>query len=320
MPPKRNWLRSIFDFLLSIAIIPGAYLMLFFRVKGGARFPQTHKRLQSIGVYPMRDHYYEPLFNVNHLQQALDVPRNLPNLDLCDEAQLALLRSMDKSDEFVAFVEAQKTAAPGAGFTIKNEFFEGGDACFFHQFIRHTKPSKIIEIGGGFSTRVANGALKLNAQDGAACDHICIEPYEQPWLEKLSDVTLVRKLLQDLDFNWSETLGPGDILFVDSSHIIRPQGDVLKIYLEILPLLPSGVVVHVHDIFTPRDYLRTWIEDDARLWNEQYLLEALLQNDSRYEIVAALNYQKHENFGDLKRVCPYLTPQSEPGSFYFRVK
>ena len=88
----------------------------------------------------------------------------------------------------------------------------------------------------------------------------------------------------------------------------------------ILPSLKPGVYVHVHDIFTPKDYLKKWIVDDVKFWNEQYLLEAMLSHSSRYEIIAALNYLKHHHYDSLAKVCPYLSEDREPGSFYFRVR
>jgi len=74
-------------------------------------------------------------------------------------------------------------------------------------------------------------------------------------------------------------------LFIDSSHIIRPQGDVLFEYLEILPILNAGVFVHIHDIFTPKDYLSEWILDGKVFWNEQYLLEAFLSFNTCFKIM-----------------------------------
>ena len=102
--------------------------------------------------------------------------------------------------------------------------------------------------------------------------------------------------------------------------MIRPQGDVLHEYLTILPQLQSGVIVHVHDIFSPRDYLDNWVRRDIRFWNEQYLLEATLGNSARYEVIAALNLLKHDHYSELERVCPYLELNREPGSFYFRIR
>ena len=74
-----------------------------------------------------------------------------------------------------------------------------------------------------------------------------------------------------------------DILFIGSSHVIRPQGDVLFEYLELLPTLKRGVIVHVHDIFSPRDYPQSWLLDEVRLWNEQYLLEAFLTDNEHWK-------------------------------------
>lgn len=102
--------------------------------------------------------------------------------------------------------------------------------------------------------------------------------------------------------------------------MIRPQGDVLAEYLEILPQLRSGVYVHVHDIFTPKDYPREWLTKEVKFWNEQYLLEVLLANSTRYKIVGALNHLHHHHYDSIKRVSPYLTPEREPGSMYFYVQ
>lgn len=122
-----------------------------------------------------------------------------------------------------------------------------------------------------------------------------------------------------LNYDWAGELGAGDLLFVDSSHMIRPQGDVLTEHLQIFPRLSKGVYVHIHDIFTPKDYPNEWIVDEVRFWNEQYLLEALLTNTTRYQVVAALNYLKNNHFNKLAERCPYLTEEREPGSFYFKV-
>jgi uncharacterized UPF0146 family protein len=199
--------------------------------------------------------------------------------------------------------------------------FEAGDAEFLYQFVRTCKPGKIVEVGSGHSTRVVHAALAANqAESGIRAEHVCIEPYSNPWLEQMDGMRLVRDRVQDCAIDWSRELKPGDLLFVDSSHIIRPQGDVLNVYLDILPRLAPGVFVHAHDIYTPRDYPAPLVIDKVVFWNEQYLLEALLTDTKRYEVVAALNFLKADHFAELQRVCPFVTPASEPGSFYLRVK
>ena len=118
-----------------------------------------------------------------------------------------------------------------------------------------------------------------------------------------------------------QELDAGDILFIDSSHMIRPQGDVVFEYLEILPTLKDGVIVHIHDIFSPRDYPADWVIDRVWFWNEQYLLEAFLTLNSDWKIIGALNYLRHNHYDKLKEKCPFLTQDREPGSFYIqRVK
>ena len=119
----------------------------------------------------------------------------------------------------------------------------------------------------------------MNKQDDPSytCKHVCIEPYEMPWLEK-TGVTVIRKKIEDVEISFFSELADCDILFLDSSHIIRPQGDVLFEYLQLLPSLNKGVIVHIHDIFSPRNYSNEWLMGDIRFWNEQYLLEAASKN------------------------------------------
>ena len=102
--------------------------------------------------------------------------------------------------------------------------------------------------------------------------------------------------------------------------MIRPQGDVLFEYLQLLPTINKGVIVHVHDIFTPRDYLEEWLKEGVNFWNEQYLLEAFLTYNSEFEILCVVNYLKHNHFKKNSVSCPFLTIKREPGSFWMKRK
>ena len=205
-------------------------------------------------------------------------------------------------------------------FYIENGAFESGDAEFLYSMLRFLKPRRLIEIGSGNSTKIARNALLQNAlETGESCDHVCIEPYENPWLEQLG-IKIIREPVEMVGLDVFQGLEAGDMLFIDSTHMIRPQGDVLFEYLQLLPSLASGVYVHVHDIFSPRDYPDQWVRNNVMMWNEQYLLEATMGNQDRYEVVAGLNYLKHTEFDLLLGVCPYLTEEREPGSFYLRIR
>lgn len=131
-------------------------------------------------------------------------------------------------------------------------------------------------------------------------------------------VSVIRKKVEDIDISFFLQLEEDDILFIDSSHVIRPEGDVLFEYLELLPSLKKGVIVHIHDIFSPRNYSSECLKTDIRFWNEQYIVEAFLTNNTSWEIIASLNYLHHNHREELKKVCPFLTVEKEPGSFYIK--
>jgi hypothetical protein len=308
------------DAVFALFAAPSALILLAYRRIGSARLPWTTRLLKTIGLFPIRKHYYEPLFDDSALTRPLSEERELPGIDFDMPAQLEFLNRLTFSRELLDMDWKKPSAVPNA-YCIENGSFEGGDADFLYQFVREVKPDRIIEIGSGNSTKVARLALLQNAaESGRKATHTCIEPYEMGWLESLGDISVLRQRVEDSTLDWGHALSSGDLLFVDSSHIIRPQGDVLHEYLEIFPQLASGVYIHIHDIFTPRDYLRSWVVDEVRLWNEQYLLEALLSNTDRYQVVASVNFLKHRNFDALQRVCPYLAADREPGSFYIRVR
>ena len=319
MPAQPLALR-IADWVMSLLVVPAALVMRRYRNIGTERLVRTTRRLRQLGIFPLRNHYYEPLIDPRELTEPLDRPRHLPGLDLNVQGQLDFLRRLAFDAELRADGFGQASADP-LRFSFGNGMFEAGDAEFLHQFVRTLKPGKIVEIGSGHSTRVAHAALARNRTDtGMPAEHVCIEPYANPWLEQMQGIRLVRSRVQDCAIDWSRELQAGDLLFIDSSHIIRPQGDVLKEYLEILPRLASGVFVHVHDIYTPRDYPASMVIDKVVLWNEQYLLEALLTDSDRYEVVAAVNFLKADHFEALQRACPFVTRDSMPGSFYLRVR
>jgi hypothetical protein len=124
-----------------------------------------------------------------------------------------------------------------------------------------------------------------------------------------------------MDLSLFDQLEAGDMLFIDSTHMIKPRGDVVVEYLELLPRLKPGVFVHVHDIFTPWDYPREWIVSQNRFWNEQYLLEAFLSFNSDFQVLLALNYLKQRHSDKLALSCPQFAKNPSgvhPGSFWMK--
>ena len=317
---KKNIVSFIEILFLPILFI-AALTMRFYRRIGSKRLKLSTKVLKNVGVFPIRDHYYEPLCNDKHLTKDLRKPRDLPGIDFNEIKQIKFLKKLNYQTEFTNFVKRDKYKSDVDAFKLDNGTFESGDAEFLFNFIRYSKPSRIIEVGCGSSTKIIQHALVLNELDqGVLASHICIEPFEQPWLESFPNIKLIREKIENLDKNIFEELKEGDFLFIDSSHMVRPQGDVLHEFLSIIPSLSKGIFVHVHDIFSPHDYPDNWIKDNVFFWNEQYVLEALLTGNNNLEVVAALNLLKHKHYEELHKVCSYLTPAREPGSFYLKTK
>lgn len=302
------------DVVLAPFVLVAAMLLRAVRRVGVERLPVARRILGAVGVFPVADHYYEPLIRPDRLGRPLDMPRVLPGIDLRTEAQLALLREFRFSEELREYATGTRQAEH---YFFGNGYFDGGDAEFLHHFVRTRRPRRVVEIGSGFSTRLVMAALRRNATDDPTyrCEHVCIEPYEAPWLEHAA-VTVLRQPVEMVDRAIFGALEAGDLLVIDSSHVIRPQGDVLTELLEVVPSLRPGVLVHVHDVFTPRDYPKEWVVDKMRLWNEQYLLEAFLTANREWHVVAAVNHLWHDHRETLAEVCPFLSDDRPPGSFY----
>lgn len=311
-----SFATAALDIVLYPLVWPAGLLLKNVRRAGFRRLPRCRNALLSIGVMPVSTHYYDPLIRAASLKRKLSDERDLPGIDWNVETQLALLDRFSYNDELRQFPQHEKDRLT---YFYNNSFFESGDAEYWYNIVRTFKPRRIFEIGSGNSTLLAAAAIRKNAEEDPSreCTHVCIEPYENGWLEQLG-IAVVREKVEDLDPAFFRELEANDILFIDSSHMIRPQGDVLFEYLQVLPTLAPGVIVHVHDIFTPRDYPEHWILDDVRFWNEQYLLEAFLTHNDDWEILGALNFLKHHHYPALKRSCPCLEPAREPASFYLR--
>ena len=238
---------------------------------------QSHPHLSDRWGYHIRPiHYYEPLpdFRSITLDQ-ITRRREFPGIDFRWNDQLALL------NELVAYREELSTLE----FNFDNGFFSGFDAAGYYALIRHLKPRRIIEIGGGYSTQLANKALTINGSGALTC----IEPYPERLNGAGPNVELIQKRVEEIDAGFFSCLAANDMLFIDSSHTVKFGSDVCYEFLEILPRLAPGVWVHVHDIFFPHDYPAEWLIDRRLALNEQYLLEAFLSFNEQFQVTLA-NY------------------------------
>jgi len=303
-------LKRCVDLILLPFVYPAAWLMKFVRRAGVHNLRLCRAALLQVGVFPIRSHYYEPQFD----HGPIDHSRSLPGIDWKVREQLALLDRLVYASE-LDDLPMQPTGS--TSFYLRNSTFGPCDAEYWYQLLRAIKPRRIIEVGSGYSTLMARRALDKNLADDPSyrCEHTCIQPFEMPWLEQVN-VRVVRQKVEDVDVAIFSQLQENDILFIDSSHIIRPHGDVLFEYLEVLPRLAQGVIVHIHDFFSPRNYPDRWLREEVRFWNEQYLVEAFLSHNKDWRILGALNYLVVHHYDRLKAVTPYL--ENAAGSLYIQ--
>jgi predicted O-methyltransferase YrrM len=171
--------------------------------------------------------------------------------------------------------------------------------------IVHTaQPRRMIQIGAGASTWVSLEAARAS---GAGLEITCVDPYPTEFLSTLGgrgDITLRDVPVQDVPVDELTDLGPGDILFIDSTHTVSVGSDVNYVILEVLPRLRKGVLVHFHDITMPYDYTPTLLSSDVFFWTESVLLHAYLADNSRVEIRAACALLHDRAQSELRQIVP----------------
>lgn len=194
---------------------------------------------------------------------------------LLDEVLPTLLRDYDYPDELAETADLQQ-------YFSNNSQFGWLDSRAAFALLRHWAPRRVIEVGSGFSSLLIADIGRRFLSPGFRLT--CIEPYPRPFLAALPGVDLLVAKVQDVDLAVFDQLQPGDVLFIDSSHVAKTGSDVNRLYFDVLPRLPAGVRVHVHDVFLPHEYPRDWVLEENRSWNEQYLVRALLMDSTRLRV------------------------------------
>jgi hypothetical protein len=160
-----------------------------------------------------------------------------------------------------------------------NGFLPGLDVMALYTILAETNPNRYVEVGSGNSTLVAHKAI---TDHDLGTKIISIDPYPRASIDQLAD-EVVRMPFESVDTRWLSNLEPGDILFIDNSHRILPNSDAMVFFLETLPALRPGVIVHIHDVYLPYDYPQFMCD---RFYSEQYGLAInLLANPKRYQTI-----------------------------------
>ena len=260
-------------------------------------------------VFARTDDYYSPLRPLAELER--NVRRwHRPSRMAGIAYDLAAIETTLR--ELVAAFGAEYGAMPpyeelkrqrrGPGFTIV-------DAMVLYMMLRRQKPRHYLEVGSGLSTFFASLALERNAVEGHPATLTVVDPFVSDITRTIPGIEVVAAEAQDVPVERYTALGEGDVLFIDSTHIVRIDGEVPYLVLEVLPALAAGVLVHVHDVHFPYNVP---IDPDAylfaRRWpmpfDEAMLVQAYLAHNARASIVMSTPLLRHFREPVLAEVLP----------------
>src|SRR5579875_453538 len=266
-------------------------------------------------------HYYSPLPSLEEIERDRarlfgPPPRELPGVDLNEQGQLDLLHSfLDFYRELPFPIDRQ----PELRYWFENPAYSYSDAIFLYCMLRHAQPQRVVEVGCGYSSCAILDTNERFLSSRARCTFI--DPYPDLLLSLLREDDLdknrfLRSRLQDVPLSQFLDLEGGDVLVVDSTHVMKVGSDVQYLFNEILPRLRRGVYVHFHDVFYPFEYPEEWVRE-GRAWTEAYLLRAFLAFNREFEIVAFNTYLERFHRPWFERHMP-LCLRNEGGSVWVR--
>lgn len=278
---------------------------------------------QKIGIHVTPVHYYEPIPNTAALRKDLWEKRSgLVGVDLNEAKQLELLA------DFKSRFSAEYDRTPRHSTSVPHEYYWdnksyiGVDGEMLYCMIRQLKPRRLFEIGSGNSTYMsARAVLENKLETGRECEYVVFDPYPNSVIRNgIPGVTrVVESGVEDVELAVFDRLEENDILFIDSSHVLRVGNDVQFLYLDVLPRLRKGVVVHVHDIFLPAEYPIEWVFGEHFFWNEQYLLQSFLTFNCKFEVLWASHFMHLEHPEELSAAFrSYDRGRTRPCSLWMR--
>lgn len=295
-------------------------------------FLKVHQVALGGGVVVLPNHYYTPIADVRELTRTREKwAKRSPMIGIDADLGRQVGRLQEIVKPFEPEYRGNSTYKEGAarGFGPGFGYVE---AQALHGVLRWLKPKRVIEVGSGVSTHCAVKALALNASEGSAGKITCIEPYPSDYLKSSSEIDLVSSKVEDIDPAVFDRFDAGDFLFIDTSHAVRPIGDVTHLYLEVIPRIKPGCVIHIHDIYFPYSFQRDLLNGLFQT-TETPLLQTLLTHNDRLEILFCLSMLHYDAQDVVKDVFPEYSPAPDvnglnvpdktghfPSSIYLRVR
>lgn len=231
-------------------------------------------------------HHYSPIPAAADVERALvaaeAVGPHLPGIDLRQSEQMAMLRAWQPLYNDLAL---PLQPVEGHRFHLDNTWFTNADAIGYALMLRAHAPSRVVEVGAGFSSALALDIADRFLDPAPAFTFVDPDPQRLRELARPGEVDdrLLAMPVQDAPAEIFTSLQPGDLLFVDSSHVLKAGSDVQYLLNEVLPLLPADVLIHFHDVFFPFEYPPSWLHRGTAM-NEAYAVRALLLGGDRYRV------------------------------------
>lgn len=266
---------------------------------------KLRRQLRNTGQYPP-GHYYSPIPARVEIHTALQRNRPIPTLydiDLRRDDQFQLLKALAAFYKDLPFSDSKSVENR---YYFDQVWFCYTDAIMLYCLIRQFGIRRVIEIGSGYSSAVMLDTMEQFGDPDFELTFI--EPHPERLnslidINSCKNVTLLKCKIQDVRANLFDGLQSGDMLFIDSSHIVKFDSDLHSIIFDILPRLPVGVIVHFHDIFYPFEYPADWLLE-GKYWNEAYFLRALLSGNHNWKILLFNDYVNREFSEFIKEMMP----------------
>lgn len=278
------------------------------------------KNFNKNSLFPA-GHYYSPILNLEKIKEREhqiwgDTPE-IRGINLNEELQLELLKHLYQYYSQMPFTAEKQS---NLRYKFLNNYYSFTDGIILYSLLRHLKPKRIIEIGSGYSSALMLDTNELFLQK--TIQFTFIEPLPQRLNNLLFQrekhfVSIIEQDVQAVSLEIFKSLQAGDILFIDSSHVVKTGSDVNYLLFEIFPVLNKGVIIHFHDIYYPFEYPKEWVFKGLN-WNEAYFVRAFLMNNDQYEIILFSDYLHKFHPHAFERMP--LSYESTGSNFWLRKK
>lgn len=256
------------------------------------------KDISDYEKWGLPGHFYNPIPNKTEVNQYEYLKESKVSIDdsgvnLNYNFQMNLLNEFKKYYSELNLPEEKNDINR---FYFNNPNYSYSDSIFYYSILRKFKPKNVIEIGSGFSSCVLLDTNEFYFNSQIQCEFI--EPFPELLLKLIKprdSIKLIDKKVQEVDLSVFKKLDVNDILFIDSSHVLKSGSDLNHIFFNILPSLKSGVIIHFHDIFYPFQYPSEWILENNRAWNEIYALRLFLSHNDKFQIISFNTYLESTN-------------------------